>query len=408
MKDYSASPAELETLLDPRTIAKRAALVAARALKGETHFQVNTKKLDEVATMVADESRRNYPDLKIPFHSRWRHFQAAGADRLGILQKTLAPLSPDEQVRAKLDLVIVSVLLDAGAGMAWYYSDKRSGQKIGRSEGLAVASFEAFLEGAFSSDPKHPHRVDAAALKMLRPEKLAQLFQVTAQNPLAGLEGRARLMRALGETIDKTRTVFWQGQRPSDLLDGFDKRHGQEATAREVLRLLQDGLGAMWPGRVSLNGVGLGDVWPYAPLGEGTDGLLPFHKLSQWLTYSIVDPLQEAGCVITNFEELSALAEYRNGGLLVDSGFLELRNPALITQEHDVSSELVLEWRALTVHFLGELAPLVRKLLDKTEAELPLGKILEGGTWSAGRRLAQSKRADGGSPIKVKSDGTVF
>jgi hypothetical protein len=34
--------------------------------------------------------------------------------------------------------------------------------------------------------------------------------------------------------------------------------------------------------------------------------------------------------------------------------------------------------------------------------------MLEGGSWAAGRRIARSLRADGGSPITVISDGTVF
>jgi hypothetical protein len=75
---------------------------------------------------------------------------------------------------------------------------------------------------------------------------------------------------------------------------------------------------------------------------------------------------------------------------------------------YPVESELVVEWRALTVALLDELAPLVRGRLGVGAAEFPLAKVLQGGTWSAGRRIAREKRPDGGPPIRVASDGTVF
>ncbi len=77
-------------------------------------------------------------------------------------------------------------------------------------------------------------------------------------------------------------------------------------------------------------------------------------------------------------------------------------------REHDVGAPLVVEWRALTVALLDALAPLVRTRLGVSAAAFPLAKVLEGGTWAAGRKLARERRADGGPPIKVVSDGTVF
>ena len=68
----------------------------------------------------------------------------------------------------------------------------------------------------------------------------------------------------------------------------------------------------------------------------------------------------------------------------------------------------MVEWRSLTIALLDRLAPLVRERLGVTAEAFPLARVLEGGTWAAGRRLARDKRADGGPPIAVKSDGTVF
>jgi hypothetical protein len=132
---------------------------------------------------------------------------------------------------------------------------------------------------------------------------------------------------------------------------------------------------------------------------------VPFHKLSQWLAYSLLEPFEWAGVALAERDTLTALPEYRNGGLLLDTGVLALRDDAAATRTHDVGGELVVEWRALTVALVDELAPRVRALLQRPD--LPLACILEGGTWAAGRELAAELRG-GDPPLAVGSDGTVF
>jgi hypothetical protein len=41
-------------------------------------------------------------------------------------------------------------------------------------------------------------------------------------------------------------------------------------------------------------------------------------------------------------------------------------------------------------------------------AAFPVAKLLEGGTWAAGRALAARLRPGGAPPLRVHSDGTVF
>jgi len=94
--------------------------------------------------------------------------------------------------------------------------------------------------------------------------------------------------------------------------------------------------------------------------------------------------------------------------LFIDTGVISLRDPALLQQEFEPGSLFIIEWRALTVCLLDRIAPEVRKLLGKSADEFPLAKVLEGGTWATGRKLAAEHRADGGSPIRIRSDGTVF
>ena len=135
---------------------------------------------------------------------------------------------------------------------------------------------------------------------------------------------------------------------------------------------------------------------------------MPIHKLSQWLSYSLIEPLQWSGITVTDIDGLTGLAEYRNGGLFVDSGVLRLRNPEEAIHPNPVESELVVEWRALTVALLDEIAKLIRDQRSLGIDQFPLACVLEGGTWAAGRLLAREKRPDATAPIAIASDGTVF
>jgi hypothetical protein len=136
--------------------------------------------------------------------------------------------------------------------------------------------------------------------------------------------------------------------------------------------------------------------------------LVPFHKLSQWLSYSLLEPLEAAHLRIDGLDELTGLPEYRNGGLFLDAGVISLTNPSDADREHEVGADLVIEWRALTIALLDRVAELVRAKLHLSAAELPLARVLEGGTWRAGRVIASELRETGGPPLHIISDGTVF
>ena len=151
-------------------------------------------------------------------------------------------------------------------------------------------------------------------------------------------------------------------------------------------------------------------MWRH-PAAGGTGssaGLVPFHKLSQWLAYSLFEPLQRAGHTIAQPGALTGLPEYRNGGLLVDLGVLVPKHDAVRGEVHTPDEEVIVEWRALTVALLDRVAERVRERLGKSPAQLPLANILEGGTWAAGRAVAARLRDGGGPPIRIASDGTVF
>jgi hypothetical protein len=137
-------------------------------------------------------------------------------------------------------------------------------------------------------------------------------------------------------------------------------------------------------------------------------GWVPFHKLSQWLSYSLVEPIEGAGLSVVELDALTGLPEYRNGGLMVDAGALRPKQSRLLTDSFKAGDEAIVEWRALTVALLDRVADHVRVHLGLDVQRLPLVKVLEAGTWFAGRTLAAERRPGGGPPIAVDSDGTVF
>ena len=406
----SADSAAVTRLRSPEEIRARCREILDQADAGAlAHFHLHRERLDGVADYVLATIEERYPDRDIPFHSRWRHFQVGGIDRWEQLSHKQVG---ENLARARIDLAVTSVLLDAGAGDQWRYLEGDSGNLYSRSEGLAVASFHMFAAGAFSSHADTPLQADAEGLAALTPEALEEAFQVRGDNPLVGTAGRTALLQSLGRALPEYPELF--GESPARVGKLYDylatRAIDNRLPAAEIFAAVLRGLAPIWPGRVQLGGENLGDVWHHGAIrrNDPSNGLVPFHKLSQWLTYSLVEPLEEAGLRVVELDTLTGLPEYRNGGLFVDLGVLALRQPEQANRSHDAGSELVVEWRALTLALLDELAALIRDRLNMDAERLPLIRILEGGTWAAGRKAASERRPGGGPPIVVSSDGTVF
>ncbi len=401
-------------LLTPAAVRARTRQLHEAGVEGRLeHFAVDTGKLPALADFVIDTIRQNYPTLTIPFHARWRHFMLAERNLWAEIDTARRWTNQGERGRAAFDLAITSVLLDAGAGPDWRYTDAQTGRVVTRSEGLGIASLRMFEAGAFSSDPRDPLRADGARLANLTAEDIAKGFQVSPENPLVGLEGRAALLRRLGDVVRASHDVFGSADRPrpGGLFDHLvAQAHDGILPAPAILQGILLHLGRIWPGRTTLGGLSLGDCWrhPLVRTSDATNGLVPFHKLSQWMAYSLIEPLQAAGLTISDIDGLTGLPEYRNGGLFLDGGVIRLKDPAAASISHEAGSTLVVEWRALTVALLDDITILVRRGLGMDAVSLPLAKVLEGGTWSAGRRIARDLRPGGGPPLSILSDGTVF
>ena len=406
-KNLNLTPEQIDYLLSPKAIRERAGRILELSKAGKTSFQFHPEKLQPTVDYVLSVIRKNYPDLQIPFHSRWGHFRAGQIDRARKFRALLDPTDKMERARSQLDLVITSVLLDAGAGAEWKYLEADSKKTFNRSEGLGVASYYMFTSGVMSED-KYSLKADQQGLAAVTADDLKKYFQVTAENPLVGVEGRVQLLNNLSKAMFNKK-IFKDG-RPGNIIDYLQEKCGNTIPATEILRAVLDGFGVIWPGRLAAGEVNLGDVWMHSQLGErGTfECLVPIHKLSQWMTYSLIEPIEEAGFQVTDVEGLTGLAEYRNGGLMIDAGLLSLRNPEDLKKAWTPDSELIIEWRALTVLMLDLIGAEVQKALGKSPQEFPLAKVLEGGTWWAGRFMAQEKREGGAPPLNIQSDGTVF
>ncbi|KAI5995730.1 hypothetical protein EDC04DRAFT_2585846 [Pisolithus marmoratus] len=414
------------------SIRERCSRVHDLAKQGKLqYFDYRPDKEDAVIEFCAGVIERDFGNnfSAIPSHGRWRHLDAGQARIEPMLRNwdTLeTPIDDKEKCKRLIDLFLVSVLLDAGAGNQWSYTEKATGQAFSRSEGLGVASVHMFMDGLFSGSASQPFRVDAQGLSQITLDKVAKAMQVSDSNVMVGLEGRTSLLSNLSTTLRANPQFFGEDERPGSIIDFLEKESRFEDSTRRIhifslWTALIEGLAPIWPSRLTLGGIALGDVWPCTALNqpgqaEGDD-LVPFHKLTGWLTYSLMEPIEKVlGWKFDGVEDLTGLPEYRNG--TIDFGVLTLR-PAVLPPEcyahgSDIprlkpSHPAIVEWRAMTVMGLDRIADGIRRKYGLGKDQLTLAQVLESATWKGGREIAKKLRpATGGPPIEIESDGTVF
>ncbi|KAH7304517.1 hypothetical protein B0I35DRAFT_382496 [Stachybotrys elegans] len=417
--------ASIDYLLSLQAVRERADQVFKVAERDELcHFTYHADRMPAVASYVSDIIERDFgPDRfnEIPPHGRWQHFNVGGNDRisslLGGVTEGLA------KTRLLIDLFWVSVLLDAGAGDTWSFTEPGSQQTYSRSEGLAVASLYMFKAGAFSSDTNAPLSVDGYALSNLTRDVLATGLQVSASNPLVGLDARLQLLQDVGASLLKTHGI--RNGRPSDLIDILLEAAPSPAPLDYTVLwdILQKILIPAWPKtRTHIQGRPIGDAWPLAALGisaDGTGNIQPFHKLTQWLGYSLTVPFfRILGREWSNLQLGTGLPEYRNGGLFVDMKVLTLKKPTLEAGQAasgqnlpllNATGDAIIEWRAMTVALLDRLHVLISPRFAEKGVTITMAQMLEAGSWKAGRELAaQLRPSTKSSPILIEGDGTIF
>jgi len=208
------------TLRSPKTIRERCRNILNAVASGRSaHFRVDRKRLNVAAGRVEAATRRRYPDLDIPYHSRWRHFETGGRRSQGRARSRNEGRDAGACARARIDLAVVSVLLDGrrGSGMALRRTrDRLALHAFGRSRCCKLPRVHGRRLSARRDDPL---RADAAVLSRIDAAALARLFQVDASNPIVGLEGRAALLRRLGDALVAREEVFDDLARPGGLFE---------------------------------------------------------------------------------------------------------------------------------------------------------------------------------------------
>lgn len=368
-------------------------LAQEKALKA---YHYHPEKISEVARYVIETTEQRYPDGLVPPHSRWRHFEAGDKNRWATLRKAIPA---EESLKIATELTILAVLLDAGAGADWRYTEN-DGSTYTRSEGLGVASFHLFNQHFASGDAPG---ITANRLKNLTLDAFRDAFQVSGQNPLIGTRERWQLLQDLASQLANNPSIFGAEGRLGNLAETLLNKN--QIDLIHAFNCLLDLLTPVWPERPGQN-VAEGDVWYYTT--DQVDIRLPFHKLTQWMLYSLAECWQMHDIEVLNSNLLTALPEYRNGGLLIDMEVLIPVDPEFHYKEFSPESNEVLELRAMTVATVDLIADSIRSQMGADATNLSLAQILEGGTWFAGRKIAREKRSDSSPPIRYQADGTLF
>ncbi|CEL01991.1 hypothetical protein ASPCAL01567 [Aspergillus calidoustus] len=440
----------IDHLLSLQAVRERAHIVFDLAKQGLlNHFDYHLDRLDAVVEYVIGIIQRDFGPNNfhsIPPHGRWQHFDVGNVPRIQklISQWDAAGYDAVEKVRSLVDLFFVSVLLDAGAGDRWKFTEPGTGNVYTRSEGIAVASLYMFLDGDFSVVGKREEGgrrdlVDGAALKAITVETLYNGFQIDEENPLVGAEARVEILQRLGQSLLDNEDIFGPSGRPGLLVD-YLKRSGGGVDELDYALLwstLQKLLIPIWPSdRTRVAGKPVGDAWPLSVLAKHKHDtasasasnepaepepatIQPFHKLTQWLAYSLKVPFERLlSTTWANAELGTGLPEYRNGGLFVDLGVITLKPSALEKGLQTSGGELpcfgagddeIVEWRAMTVALLDELHQRILASGKFGDVKLTLPQVLEAGSWKAGREIAAQKRPETKcSPILNSGDGTLF
>ncbi|KAI8061637.1 hypothetical protein BC940DRAFT_310016 [Gongronella butleri] len=413
-----------DALNDPTgliTLREQCLKVQQLAVKGQSRFfDVDGSKFQDVIDLVVSTMRRDYqgqPDA-MPAYGQWQRFGDQG--HLQQLLSLWAAQSPLSQAQRLTDLFIVTAALDIESmhrHRAWSYQDPHAARRYTGSQGIALAVLELFMNGVFSTEPDDPCRVDADALIHLDMSSVANL-QATATLP--GLENRIQLLNHMG-TVIKAQSYFYDAKtkanRPGYFIDYLLGHASTIHTKKGPLIPLE----TLWPAMLQL-----GELWGATPAGDvhecpstlldsaaSIDASIPFHKHTQWLVYSLCEPLEKLlGAIIEGKDLLTPVPDYAQGGLLLDTGFLTLKRAEYdrgiaqfrkhaqqhglaqveVTPMFDANDPVVTEWRALTVAYIDIAADHARQTLHQTRTSLPLSKFMEAGSFNVGKELAEISR----------------
>ncbi len=359
-------------------------------------FEVDDAALESAAQQVAALTGPQRAGRDGPIANCWRRFSAGGVDRRAWLERLLAAEPPDQRTHARIDLALVCETLGEAPDSHWSYTEAATGRVLTGREGLAVAAWHAFTAGLFSSDPQRPLQADAAGLRGVVAAPLGRVLQAGASFPPQDLHARALALRRLGEVLSEQPEVFGAAGRPSGLFDSVISPYGfavpptADVRAHDILSQLLMTLSGLTPGGAQVGGVPLGDCWRHpAAQGPGaSQGWLPLHAGMQTITGALLEPFEWAGVQVRDRSDLTAPADADHGNLLLDTQVLRLRDPRSAQTVWSRAEAIVIEWRALTVALLDELAPRVQRHLAAGDTRRGVAALLTGRLEPVARALA--------------------
>lgn len=392
-----------------------ARLLAHARTRGSAWFDVDEDAMRSSAREVATTIRHDFPRLNVPVHSVWRLLGQDGIDRREQLEQPLQQLTPAERTHARLDFAVVAVLLSTAMGSASPYTEPATGRRLAGEAGRVVGTLHAFNAGLFSSDPQRPFQCDAHGLRGVVTDQLAGVLQVHPPEAQEALGRQAVLLRRLGELLSEQPEVFGEDGRPAGVFDvivspyGHGIPHTADVDAHDILSQLLTTLPGLWPGAGQLGGVALGDCWRHGDAGG--DGpsreWVPLHATLQALALSLLEPFFWGGVQVRGIGGLTAIADRPLCDWMLETGVLRLRDERTASSDWTCGDAVVVEWRALSLALMEEMAPLMRDFLGCERSELPMGCILEGVARAADRNRSGRHPARR-SLLRVDSEPALF
>ena len=196
-------------------------------------------------------------------------------------------------------------------GVALRRSRRRASASRARKGSASRASAPSWT--ARSRAARRPLRVDAEALaRHRRGARSRAMFQVDDRQS-AGRASTAAPRCCAGWARAGASPILRRAARPGALLRHAAPRQSRtvERAARSLRALLDAALRPIWLTGSALDGDSARrrvapSRTPAAP--APTPGWVPFHKLSQWLAYSLLEPFEWAGVAVTDRDALTGAA----------------------------------------------------------------------------------------------------
>jgi GTP cyclohydrolase II len=426
--DFNNITQDPEILYSLQNIYENSEKIFMKIINGNSkYFIFNKNNYELLESKIEKELNENYKkNKKFINHSRLNHFEYNKKDYFKILHDENWKTDKIEKLRRSTELIIISCLLDAGAGDNWKYYSIKTNEFHKRSEGLGLCTLQMYEDGLFSSDPANPYMVNAYGLKNLSLQKFMNYFQINDNNDLIGITNRYSIIKKLSLILESNTDYYgYESPRLGNIVDFINLNYNiTESGIKDhlIYDILVKSLKHIWENENSFVKLP-GDIWIHPDFKDPSNMYADhffFNKILQWINFSVIDYYEKfTNIEIIQTDILLPLSEYRNGGLLIDENIISLKNSlnpkcdcdcCIPTQNNTLdkklkaNSPIIIEWRAITINLLKKLFIKIKPIFKN----LTISQFLENGSWIAGRKIAYKKRDSGNPPLNILLDGVYF